>query len=318
MKSVKGKYSRIEARRTREGIQFYTGIEVYKTEAGYDPNQLSDLLYLSRQQGSSGPFAPICFKAVIDDVAFGDGEAKVTALFRTQGGRTARRVGRATIEIDFVARSRAVIKDLDNNVIIGPHSLATDATEIETAAEGINIWKIIRGSNVVNDGRAIIRMRTAYERGGLSSNQIGAIMHLQGTVNSHTMENFGGFTRGQLKLLSSPHTKQWNQDGLWYVNYAFEVSPIFPQTWNEWTVKQLFARITTRVPMFQADATKPSGLSAIENATRTIQSDVPYRILAGAGNTYVLNQTKTQPASTRLYEESDFGDLDAMVLWSEE
>lgn len=327
------KQTAIKVRLTKAGDEYWEGHSVHKVEENSGVMQLAEALYGTLMTGTSGRVAPRCFRVDIDLEAFDDSSARVTAWYKTR-----RDPERAVVQLEFVAKSREVTKDLDGNVIVGPHfgnettglvptdpdldpagelGAPIDETALENAA-GINFWKIIRGTNVIQEGRARIRLKAAYEHGGMSAATIGEIMHLQGKVNSTDMPHFGDFRRGQLLLLAAPHTKQWDESGLWYVDYVFEVSPIFPKTWNQWTQKQLFTTVTVLAPRFET-AVVGGNLQAITGGFRDVEFDLPRQMSIKADdNTFVLSPTNTGSRSTRLYDEANFGFLDVLVQWERE
>lgn len=303
------RYTRKKARSRQDGPNHYSGFEVFKIENGYDAFKLAGTLWDRLQPQTSGDYAPYCFDVIIDWGYYKDKSPRVTAYYKTR-----RQPSRATVELEFVAKDEEVTRDLDDKIIKGRFLDEKDADY----GHGLNYYKLLSGTNRVSKGEARIRLKTAYERGGMSAAEIARLMDLQGHTNNRKLVNFGGFPKGTLKLLASPLSKTWDEASLWYADYVFGVSParnkvgdILP--WNDWTKKQLVTQIPLQIPEFEIVS---KDFAAVTGAkVGRVLVEVPRRLKMTATGFEI--KAVTDPESTRLHREGDFSALDAMVVWDE-
>ena len=298
---------------------YWTGVEEYYVAEDGDADKIASLIRGRRQVGPSAYFAPTCHKAESEFSYFGDNGSRVVAMFKTQLLSDRRQPGRATVSIEAQANARKVLVDLDGKRLAGGYYDVTSPTY----GHGLNSIRLKKGDPVVYEGRALIRLKTAYEKGGMSAQDIADIMLLQGKVNDKALPNFGNFEKGTLQLLASPHTKQWDESGLWYVDYVFAVSPIYPLPWNDYVERALYANAVVNAPVMELTG---SGVrwTAVTSQIRQKEVDMDQvfvRRRTSGTSTWTLEDMSETIADdfskTRLYEEANFDALNAMVVWED-
>ena len=284
----------------QDGAEHYTGVVVYWAQ-NKETNALRTTLFGDRMKGTSGDFAPHCYRVNIEYGAFNDTRAKVTAYYRTR-----RQVGVAKVSILAEAKSDEVTRDLDGRIIVGPYISDSDPV----GGHGLNYYKITRGSNVVDRGQVIILVEMAFERTGFNAQEINRLMSLQGRVNDRLLPNFGNFPKGTLKLMRFPFTNRTEEGLLWYADLAFAVSPIHPEPWNDWTKKQLHTKITQRAPYYDETG-------GVTSYFRDTEREVAKAFLVTSNGTVLDPAVGSRPIEpTRLHLEADFSDIDALINWS--
>ena len=276
-----------------------TGVERYYVAPDYEPRKVASKLRGRQMRGTFGDESLWCYDTIVERQAQNDTGHTVTARYaiHTAPGSKRRKPGESTTEIEFTSKEREVKKDLNDKIIVGPYLKSKDPR-----GHGLNYMKIVRGSNVLHEGRTRIILKTAYERSALFANEIGGLMSAMGCVNNSDMPNFGNFPRGTLLLLGAPHSKIWDESNLWYANFVFEVCPIFPLPWNEWTQTQRHTKTVTEVPVFTR-----SGLTWTKkaNSLQRVELEIPNDLVRL--EPWIIDKTVNPVEPTRLFYEVDFG-----------
>ena len=288
----------------QDGDHHYTGVRVFVVEHS-GIKSLRKALYGKRMPMESGWDAPYCHRVEFELDNPNVSRARVTAYYQTR-----RQPGTAQVSIITQAATEEVTKDLKGNTIVGPYFDEKDTHY----GHGLNYYKIVRGKNVKTEGQAMVRVETSFERTGFSAQQINRLMLLQGRINDSDLPNFGDFPKGTLKLERSPLTQKWEESGLWYLDLVFSVSPIFPESWNAWTQKQLHTKVVRQGPILDS-------AGAIVAATyRNMEYEIPRRtrvaIAAGTG-TFSIDSYDATIEATTLFREADFLDIDRIIVWNQ-
>jgi len=247
-----------------------------------------------------GPNGPRCLR-IRQEENWLPGITRLTAQYLPVSARR-RRVGKARITLKLGSKAERKMEDLSASPLQLEGPIRT-----KDATDGLNYVKITKGSNIVPVGTAIIELTTAYERSAFSALDIAKVMALIGRVNSHLLPNFGNFPPETLLLLGAPTTHVWDQDALWYVNYAFGVEL---RGWNKITKRQVVCKVPRELAPLNAD-NEPTG-----DKPRHIMVEISKRIVAIEGEGVPkFADAPTEEESTILFEKASFAELDAMVEW---
>lgn len=307
-------FAEINASVDQDGAKHFVGSRTFWVTHQFALN-LSRSIYGQILPNTSGAFAPHCWRTRIELGFFNKERAKLTALYRT-------RRDPSVVEVSIISKasSRTVTRDLDGKIIVGTYN---DAANLATG-HGLNFYKLVRGSNTIDEGQTIIVVKRSFERTGFNAQEIHRLMLLQGRVNDTRLPNFGDFPKGTLKLLRLPLTNRSDEGLLWYLDLAFAVSPIFPKTWNEWTQKQLHTKVRQQLPLYDTAG------NVIEGSFTTSVIEIPKvfkktalegealvtaQELGKSESTVALATNESVVEPTRLHREANFTEIDNLINW---
>jgi len=189
----------------RYGLHHYSDVEVYRLAmTGTNLTDLCDALYNEVHGDYAGDYAPTCHRVVVNKNKPVKGIATCYALYRTL-----RVPGKAVVRVDISSEARHAIYDTAGKLISGYDANAGDWVEP------------VRGSDLQLEPKAVVKIETAYAKTAVN---LGTIMSLIGRINAAALANLGLGAKTCL-MLSSPLTKIWDQDALWYANYAMAYNP---------------------------------------------------------------------------------------------
>lgn len=242
----------------------------------YAASAFENTLWDSRHIGYGGEYAPRCRKVRVQR-NWQPGLSLVTAFYKT-----VREPGRARIRMSTKNLTRKVHYDTEGTLIDGKVAPDDEADQ--------SFMKVVRGSNVVPQARGVLVVETAFESTEDPVSILNGILSRTNHINSHDMSNLGA-AKGTLRLLGAPDMSHvWEEDELWYVNYAFEYAP---EGWNNITKTQKFEPRAIQVPVFSPDGEQVTG------EWREILTDVA-----------VENEKDTV-----MWPKASFSDLQALVRW---
>ncbi len=251
---------------------------------------LEDSLYHKAMPGYSGKYAPMC-EEVQSVTGFKRNRSLVTADYETQ-----RVPGEATIEVMVSHQYETVTREPlgDERVIVGPE---------DGDKQYMHHYEVVSGSNKIMIPRAVMVIKTAYDRFDVDS-----IMGRVGHVNNATAF---GLRAGSLLLIGAPAV--WKPRGqLWYIDYQFAYSgPI--KLWNWFLTVQLYVNGVRELPVVD--------VNGAFDPNRPV-AKVPVRLH------WSMSYDPSQPAEKRwtkaddslpeereIFPSADFSELDGWIEW---
>jgi len=270
----------------RTGQKTYKGTRRFSGPVA-SSDAMENALYGSVFPNKSGKYAPKCFRVEVVDNKWPDRSLAIASY------ETPRIVGEGRLRIKAGFSTRAVTKDLDKNVIIGPE-------ETSSGSKRYNERRLISGRAIRLEPFAIIVVETAA-----TSFNLDTILNRANSVNKNTLPNFGNAKAGTLLFLGAPESTYEFVNGLWYVNLAFQYSgnPDKYPKWNQMTKSQAGTYFPRRVDGVDADGVKVAG------ATKYLLEWAPKILLSGGGLT-----DAPAPVEHRMFEKADFRDVGKHLL----